>query len=108
MRGESLPLSLALCAIASWHVGSYIKIGFKDCNPHCLFLLFHPHCLCCYSSLLEVSLESGQLRRSELQNYRKRVIFNLDALSSVIYRAAPNTSVGAVEWGDQTAAGGQV
>lgn len=55
---------------------------------------------CEYSSLLEVSLESRQLKRSELQNFQKRVIFNLDAFSVVVDSAAPNTSVGAVEWGD--------
>lgn len=52
---------------------------------------------CEYSSVLEVSLESRQLKRSEVQNFQKKVVFNLDAFSAVVDSAAPNTSIGADE-----------
>lgn len=57
-------------------------------------------CSCESSSVLEVSLESRQLKRSEVQNFQKKVVFNLDAFSAVVDSAAPNASIGAVEQGD--------
>lgn len=59
---------------------------------------------CEYSSVLEISLESRQLKRSEHQNFQKRVIFNLDAVSAIVDSAAPNTSIEAAEWGDRAVA----
>lgn len=79
--------------ITSQHVDVCVKMGLRVASP----VAFS----CEYSSVLEVNLESRQLKRSELQNFQKRVIFIMGAFSAVVDSAAPNASIGADEWGDR-------